>query len=214
MQGSSVNAMNRVSRQLRPAFTLIELVLVMAIIAVLAAIAVPALRAFGIGRQTSNGATLIVTLAAYARTQSASEGRQYRLNFDTAAGTVWLTAADGGTYVAPADPDYGQVFPLADGTRMTVDVTPAPVTLLTPPTDEQQAANVEAPPAFGPAVNATPNTLLSNGHAGPTPYVTIQPSGRIDPVHVRLVDKLGGVVDVGAAAACDAIHVLAAGELQ
>src|SRR3954451_5735592 len=84
-------------------FTLLELILVMAIIAIVAAITVPSFRTFAIGRNSQNTASDIIGLTNYARTQAASEGRVYRLNFDTTNGAFWLTAKYGGAFIGPSN---------------------------------------------------------------------------------------------------------------
>src|SRR3954469_22536616 len=76
------------------AFTLLELILVMTILTLVVTLLAPSLRGFGIGRANHNAATMVVSLAKYARTQAASEGRTYRLNLDPQSRAFWLTAED------------------------------------------------------------------------------------------------------------------------
>lgn len=102
-------------------FTLLELILVMLILTMVVAIAAPSLRNFTIGRNNDNAATLIVSLADYARTQAASEGRVYRLNVDPDNRKLWLTAANGSSYETPNN-DYGQKFELVEGTKVRTDI--------------------------------------------------------------------------------------------
>jgi type II secretion system protein H len=104
------------------AFTLIELLMVMAIIAIMVGIIAPNLRAFSIGRRANDSARRIVSLARYAQTEAISEGRIYRLNVDPGTGEFWITAQNGGQYVAPTN-EYGQRFKVADGVKMETDIT-------------------------------------------------------------------------------------------
>jgi type II secretion system protein H len=101
------------------AFTLIELLMVMAIIAIVAGLLAPRLVGFTLGRSASNTARMIVSLTNYARSQSISEGRTYRLNFDSAAKQFFLTAQDGAQYDAPTS-DFGQKLTLPDGITAAV----------------------------------------------------------------------------------------------
>jgi|ERR1700722_11592886 len=101
------------------AFTLIELLMVMAIIAIVAALLAPRLVGFTLGRSSSNTARMIVSLTNYARSQAISEGRTYRLNFDSAAKQFFLTAQDGAQYDAPNN-DFGQKVTLPDGITAAV----------------------------------------------------------------------------------------------
>lgn len=102
------------------AFTLVELILVMVIIATVLGITAPSLRGFFASHQTRDAAGRIVALAQYARTQAVAEGRAYRLNFDTSAGTYWLTAQEGAEFTALRS-EFGRTFTLPDGT--TFDMT-------------------------------------------------------------------------------------------
>ncbi len=192
-------------------FTLLELILVMLIMAILAALLVPSLSGFAAGRRTSHAATLVLSLANYARTQAMAEGTTYRLNFDAGRGTVWLTEQKEGAFVPPTNPGYDEHFPLPDGVRMTVDVAPGSVVV--PIIDPNvQTTTAQPTPVFGQAVG-TPNSLLQVVHADAGTYVEVQPGGRIDPCRVHLSDGTGQAVDVGAASATDVMHALKPGEL-
>src|SRR5579862_156578 len=79
-------------------FTLIELILVMLIACVVMAITAPSLRNFLYGRKTANAVSQIVSLASEARSKAIMDGRTYRLNVDTTAGTFWLDAQNGGDF--------------------------------------------------------------------------------------------------------------------
>ncbi|HEY8666264.1 MAG TPA: GspH/FimT family pseudopilin [Tepidisphaeraceae bacterium] len=102
-------------------FTLLELVLVLAILTIVVALVAPSFRGFTAGRRADDTATLIVSLANYARTQAVTEGRTYRLNFDPAARAMWLTADDEGTFVAPSN-DFGRRCIASEGVQMEADV--------------------------------------------------------------------------------------------
>lgn len=106
-------------------FTLLELVMVMVILAIVAGAMAPSLRGFGIGRQTSNSADLIVGLADYAQTQAIAEGRTYRLNFDPSGQAFWLTAQENGAFV-PLNNDYGQRFELSQGMSIQTNLPQQP----------------------------------------------------------------------------------------
>ena len=184
--------------------------MVLVIMAILAGLLVPTMSAFAAGRRTSHAATLVLGLANYARTQSLSEGTVYRVNFDAAAGQVWLTKSDQGAFTAPAN-DYGQRFTLPQGVRMSVEVTPGSVVVPIADPNVQQTT-VQQAPLFGQSL-ADPNTLVQVPHADGGTYLELRPGGRSDPCHVHLSDDLGHAVDLGAATATDIIHVLQPGEM-
>jgi Tfp pilus assembly protein FimT len=102
-----------------------ELILVMLIIAVAAALVAPSMVSFQAGRANANSATLILSLAGYARTQAVSDGRTYRLNLDPTKNVVWLTAGNAGVFTN-LNNDYGQQFPIATVSQMKTDITAHP----------------------------------------------------------------------------------------
>jgi type II secretion system protein H len=102
-------------------FTLMELILVLAIIGIAAAIVAPSLTSFAAGRSNQDAGTLIMSLAGYARTQSISQGRTYRLNVDTAKNQVWLTAGSAGVFSSLTD-EFGEQFQISTGITMKTDV--------------------------------------------------------------------------------------------
>ena len=111
----------RSSRIQSRGFTLIELILVMTIICIASALIVPSISSFAVGRANHDTATLIVSLAGYARTQSISQGRTYRLNFDTSKDVIWLTAGNAGVFSELTD-EFGEQFPIASGSMMRTDM--------------------------------------------------------------------------------------------
>jgi len=98
-----------------------ELILVMLIIAIAAALLAPSLVSFQAGRANNDSATLILSLAGYARTQAVSQGRTYRLNLDLSKNAVWLTAGNAGVFTGLTD-DYGQQFPISAASQMKTDI--------------------------------------------------------------------------------------------
>ncbi len=191
-------------------FTLLELILVMIILAIAAAMVVPSLRTFAIGRQTDNAITTVLSLSNYARVHSISEGRTFRLNFDPQGTAMWLTAQNGGVYEAPHN-DYGQRFEMPDGVKLDVMMQPMPNTQLVVPVDVQQTLVTPVVPYGQPLAES--DTVVQNQH-GPGTYMEYQPSGRVDPIHIRLTDKLGRTVDLGCQSTTETIHVLTAAEMQ
>ena len=119
-------------------FTLIELIMVMAILVLVASVIAPNLRGFGIGRKTNDAGRMILAMTKYARTQSESEGRIYRLNLDQSTGAAWLTADNGGGgFTAPTN-DFGDRYSLPEGVRMSVTVNPQANAQLNVPANVQQ----------------------------------------------------------------------------
>ena len=201
--------MNR--KRAQPGFTLLELILVMLILAIAAAIVVPSLSSFAMGRTTENAAQQIMNLAQYARTQSTSEARIYRLNFDAQGGQVWLTFANAGAFQSPGN-DFGNRYSLTAGMKMTVQVTPQPNV------QPVLAANVtltdaQPTPAFGSPVWPLTNTVMQIAHTDGT-YMEFQPSGRVDPTIVRLTDRRGKDIDLGCATATEPFHRITTQEMQ
>jgi prepilin-type N-terminal cleavage/methylation domain-containing protein len=112
---SRTGTTSRSSRAARRGLTLLELILVMVIICTVLGMAAPSLRGFFSSRRTADAAAQIVALTQFARTQSATEGRVYRLNFDLDEGTYWLTRAEAGAFVELST-EFGREFSLPDGT--------------------------------------------------------------------------------------------------
>ncbi len=183
----------------------------MLIIAIAAAVVIPSLSEFALGRSSENAAQQILNLAQYARSQCVSEGRTYRMNFDQQAGQIWLTAGSAGVFNPPSS-DFGKKYSLAEGMKMVVQITPQPNTVLvmTPnitPTDIQPA------PQFGQPVWPLTNTVMQLPRSDGT-YVEFQPSGRIDPALIRLTDKRGTEIDIGAATSTEPLHRVTAMEMR
>jgi prepilin-type N-terminal cleavage/methylation domain-containing protein len=107
-------------------FTLVELILVMMILCILLGMAVPQLRGFMTGSAARDAATQVVSIAQYARAKAVSEALVYRLSFDEATGDYSLTvdAADGTGEFAGLGNDFGQVFTLPTGMKVTVERLP------------------------------------------------------------------------------------------
>src|SRR5258708_16863770 len=87
-------------------FTLVELILVLMVLTVMVSIVAPSLRGFGVGRQSSDAATQILSLAQWARAQAVTDGKVYRLNFDVTGRTFGVTVQEAGVFEA-APNEYG-----------------------------------------------------------------------------------------------------------
>jgi prepilin-type N-terminal cleavage/methylation domain-containing protein len=203
--------MNRQASNFR-GFTLIELIMVMAILVLVASVIAPNLRGFGIGRKTNDAGRMILAMTKYARTQSESEGRIYRLNLDESGGAAWLTADNGGGgFTAPTN-DFGDRYSLPEGVRMSVTVNPQANAQL------NVAANVQQQTVQGPAPleggGGAPNTLMQNQHDPGTAYVQFQPGGRTDPATIHLTDTLGHTVEVTCQSATEAFAMTSPGQVS
>ena len=102
------------------AFTLLEMVMVMLILSMLLALVAPSLSGFGAGRDAEYAGAQLMTLSRWAREQAISEGRVYRLNFDPAQQTYWVTAQVGGVFET-INSDFGRPFTLPEGVVMEWD---------------------------------------------------------------------------------------------
>jgi prepilin-type N-terminal cleavage/methylation domain-containing protein len=181
----------RGTRTKTPGFTLIELILVMVIIAIAAGIVAPALATFTAGRAIDNLSRQILALAQFAQTQSISEARTYRLNFDETSRQYWLTADNGAGTFAALKGDFSTRYTAPDGLRIKVDVTPQPNTnLLTLPNVQQQQV-----PQTGVALNGQQSgaagAIMQNLHTQGAVYIEFQSTGRTDPATITLTDSTG-----------------------
>ncbi|HEY1922426.1 MAG TPA: prepilin-type N-terminal cleavage/methylation domain-containing protein [Tepidisphaeraceae bacterium] len=178
----------RGTRQKNPGFTLIELILVMVIIAIAAGIVAPALATFTAGRAIDNCSRQILALAQYAHTQSISEARTYRLNFDESSRQYWLTADSGAGTFDSLKGDFSQRYTAPAAMQIKVDITPQPNTnLLLPPNIQQQQV-----PQSGTALNGqqagAAGSIMQNLHSQGT-YIEFQSTGRTDPATITLTDS-------------------------
>lgn len=170
-------------------FTLIELILVMMLICTVLGMAAPSLRGFFQSHQATDAAGQIVALAQYARTQAASEGRTYRLNFDTQGGQYWLTAQDGASF-AVLGREFGRTFALPEG--VTFESVTTVVT-----TDA--GAQTVAATATAETSTATARTAASAppGAGTATDCVDFKPDGSATTAKVRIIGRRGDRWEVG-----------------
>lgn len=178
-------------------FTLIELILVMMLICTVLGMAAPSLRGFFQSHQATDAAGQIVALAQYARTQAASEGRTYRLNFDTQAGQYWLTAQDGANF-AVLGREFGRTFALPEGVAFE-SVT----TVVTTDAGAQSVA------ATATTETATATTAVSAppGAGTPTECVDFRPDGSATTAKVRINGRRGDRWEVGCPSPAESFRV-------
>jgi len=94
---------------------------VLLVLSVLFAMAAPTMSGFGAGRAAKQTASQIVSLARWAREHAISEGRTYRLNFNPADQTYFVTAAYGAAF-EPLPVEFGRVFTLPEGVALTFEI--------------------------------------------------------------------------------------------
>lgn len=171
-------------------FTLIELILVMMLICTVLGMAAPSLRGFFQSHLARDAAGQIVALAQYARTQSAAEGRTYRLSFDTQAGQFWLTAQDGATFSALGT-EFGRTFALPEGV-----------------TFESVASNVATDAATTVASTSSTGTTAGSSATGTqTDVVDFMPNGGATTAKVRLIGRRGERLEVGCPSPAESFRV-------
>lgn len=159
------------ARRAPAGFSLLELVLVMAVLCAILLMVAPSLSNFGAGRQADEAASQIVALAQWARGQAISEGRTYRLNFDSTNGSFYLTAQTGGLFERLGT-EFGRVFQLPEGVQLTYN---------------------------GPM----------EGGLG---CIDFYPTGRAEPVTIRLTQRSGETTDIACASPTEQLRILAPGE--
>jgi prepilin-type N-terminal cleavage/methylation domain-containing protein len=198
-------------RPAHSAFTLLELILVMVILAIAAAMVVPTLASFAAGRRTDNAVSNLLAMANYARVHAVSEGRTYRLNLEPSSNSFWLTVQNAGTFQPPAN-EFGDKVVLTDGIKLDATVVPMPTMQLVFPPDVTPQANTITPP-YGQVI-AQPNSVMQVPRADASIYMEFLPSGRVDPIHIRITDKQGRVVDMGCQSTTEVLHVLTKAEMS
>jgi len=144
-----------IPRRRRSAFTLLEMVMVLLILSMLLAMVAPSLSGFGAGRDAEYASAQVMTLSRWAREQAITEGRVYRLNFDPAAQSYWVTAQVGGTFQSPQQ-EFGRVFSLPEGVTMQWDA---------PADGGAQVVD------FHPSGRAQPVRIIVTARDGQTTYV-------------------------------------------
>ncbi len=134
-------------------FTLFELVMVLLVMAIIVGIVAPSISGFAHGRQSSDTADELVTLARLAQTQAISEGTIYRLNLDLKGGTYWISTQDaaGEHRIMTSS---GQTFQVPNDVQIQSDIAP----------DVSNKSLIVV--HFYPNGRTEPGTFrLSNGHA-------------------------------------------------
>jgi type II secretion system protein H len=108
--------MKRRSKHLRPAFTLMELVLVLLILTIAMAIAAPSLRNFWKGNRVKDAGEQLAYITRLARTQAISDGAVYRLGIDAngAGYALYVQQAEGFVLIPTNN------FALPEETRLEV----------------------------------------------------------------------------------------------
>lgn len=109
--------MKTIRRQLRRAFTLLELMIVLAIVAIMLGMVIPTLHGFGEGRNIEHAADQLVALARWARTQAVTQGVAYRLNLDVSNRTYGVTVERNGI-VDQVGEEWGRVFKIPPGVNV------------------------------------------------------------------------------------------------
>ena len=95
----------------------LELILVMVIISTVLSMAAPSLRGFFSSRKSHDAAANILSLIRFARSQTITEGRVYRVNFNTDEGIYWLTVDEDGVF-SKINNEFGREFLLPDDTTI------------------------------------------------------------------------------------------------
>lgn len=109
-------------RPARGGFTLLELIFVLLLMAVAVAIVMPSLSGTVKGRRVGDTAAQLVTLTNYAHNQAISEGRVYRLNFDSSGRGYWLTMQQDDGQYGSLGQELGQQFEVPEDLRVETDL--------------------------------------------------------------------------------------------
>ena len=186
---------NPVKATPKKGFTLLELLVVMVLIAILMAITVPSLGLFTSSRPILNLSAQFVALTDYARSQSISEGRSYRLNIDSEKGSFWLTAQVNGNFER-LEKEIGREFLLAEGIEIELLDVSSP------------AEVVMVPGLWLPGQLNLGNTSEANSNEN----IAFYPDGHIQPAAFRLTDKRGNALDIVCSSPSDRFRIISTEE--
>lgn len=162
-----------------------ELVVVMVILVILMMAVAPSLNTFGAARQTEQSAAQIIALAQWARDQAIAQGRSYRLYFNAATQSYQVRVQQGAAYV----PIPG--VPVAQGTASGA-------------TFVQTGSEFGREFSLPEGVKLTVTSPQENGMN----YVEFRPSGRADPVSIRIEDGDGRVVELASLSAAEPLRAV------
>lgn len=179
----------------RSGFTLLELLMVMLLVAVVMAVTVPSLGLFTGSRPVLNTAAHLVAMTDYARSQSISEGRAYRLNVDFEKGSFQLNARSEGNFESLGK-EFGREFLLPEGVDIKLLYSSAA-------TDETAVPGLRLPGQTG---------LTDASGVNGSVTVAFYPDGRTEPAGFQLTDRRGNVVNVVCPSPSDRFRVEPAGE--
>jgi len=99
----------RIQSVRQKAFTLLELILVMILLCTVLAMAAPSLRGFFSSRQLNDISEQILIMTRYAKVQSISESKIYRINFDLNNRWYWMSSLSQSQYQR-LDNSFGNYF--------------------------------------------------------------------------------------------------------
>ena len=200
LRASPIFAMHRKRSNFNRGFTLLELVLVLVLIAILSMIVVPSLAQFSKTQAVPDEANRMVALARWARTQAATRGVSFRLNFDPNARTYGLTMQNGISFenVMPGSQTSTNLGLMSGGPQSGTQfgsVGEEPGMQFTSPSTVSFKCNIPQQQS---------NTM----------YIEFYPNGRVDPGTVTLTGTSGKVIEIGALSASEQFHVLSEDERQ
>ena len=172
-------------------FTLLELLLVMIIIAIVMGITAPSLGLFSGSRHIINASANFVALTDYARSQSISEGRIYKLNIEKDKNVFWLTARSNGSF-EKINKEIGRNFILPEGVEIeSLEIM-------------YNYQETEVPGLRMPGQWYVEDEPENQGEES----IIFSPDGFIQPATLRMRDKKGNQLEIKCSSPSDRFYVV------